>query len=178
MINARIVMTLAAAASLLILPARISRTATGDSPRSAQTPATPKGSTMSVAKGIFTVKTTPQPVPEGGYSGIARLLLDKQFHGDLEGTSKGQMLASGGPGTGSGGYVAIEKVTGTLAGRKGGFALQHLGTMQAGGNFQLAINVVPDSGTGELTGLSGKFSIDIKDGQHFYTFEYALPAAQ
>jgi hypothetical protein len=138
---------------------------------------TNKGTAVSAtAKGTFEVKTIPQAPAEGDDSGIGRLLLDKQFHGDLEGVSKGQMLAAGNPAKGSGGYVAIEKITGTLDGRKGSFALQHMGTMKDGA-FNLTIAVVPGSGTEQLAGISGKLSIEIKDGMHFYTFEYSLPAA-
>ena len=128
------------------------------------------------AKGTFDVKTTPQPTADSDDTGIARLLLDKQFHGDLDAVSKGQMLGAGNPAKGSGGYVAIEKITGTLNGRKGSFALQHIGTM-TNGVPTMNVSVVPDSGTGELTGISGKMSIDIKDGKHFYAFDYSLPGA-
>ena len=100
-----------------------------------------------------------------------RLLLDKQYHGDLIASAKGQMLAAR---TGdSGGYVAIERVSGVLQGRQGTFVLQHSGTMTRGAQ-QLSITVVPDSGTGELTGLDGKLAITIADGKHSYQFEYTL----
>jgi hypothetical protein len=99
--------------------------------------------------------------------------LDKQFHGDLEAGSKGQMLAVQGEVKGSAGYVAMERVSGTLAGRKGTFALQHTGTMTAGAP-QMSVTVVPDSGTGELAGLSGKMTINSADGKHSYDFEYTL----
>jgi hypothetical protein len=101
--------------------------------------------------------------------------LDKQFQGDLEGTSKGQMLAVGTDVKGSAGYVAIERVTGALHGRSGTFALQHSGTMTRGAP-QLDISVVPDSGTGELVGLAGKMSINIVEGKHFYDFDYTADA--
>jgi hypothetical protein len=104
--------------------------------------------------------------------GLGRMSIDKQFHGDLEGTSKGQMLTAATSVKDSAGYVAIERVTGTLGGRKGSFALQHSGTM-ARGAPQLTITVVPDSGTGELVGLAGKMTIRIADGKHFYDFEYS-----
>jgi hypothetical protein len=100
--------------------------------------------------------------------------IDKQFHGDLEGTSKGEMLTAGTGVKGSAGYVAIERVVGTLNGRSGAFALQHSGTMTRGAP-QLTIAVVPDSGTGQLTGLSGKMTIQIAEGKHSYEFEYSLP---
>ena len=136
---------------------------------------TQKGSAVSAtAKGTFDVKTTPQAATESEEPGIARLLLDKQFHGDLEAVSKGQMLAAGTATKGSAAYAAIEKVTGSLTGRSGGFTLQHVGTMNRG-TPSLKVTVVPDSGTDQLTGLSGEMSIEIKDGKHFYTFEYSLP---
>jgi Protein of unknown function (DUF3224) len=127
------------------------------------------------ATGTFDVKVTPaagndkDAVP-------GRFLLEKQIHGDLEGTSKGQMLTAGDFAKGSAGYVAIEQITGTLAGRTGSFALQHSGTI-AGGAQELNIKVVPGSGTGELAGITGTMMIEIKDGKHFYDFEYTLPAA-
>src|SRR5271168_4351464 len=97
------------------------------------------------AAGTFDVKNTPMPSEDStGGAAIGRFALDKQFHGDLEGTSKGQMLAGGDPSTGTAGYVAMEYVTGTLHGRSGSFALQHLGTM-SGGNFYLNVIVVPGS---------------------------------
>jgi hypothetical protein len=102
---------------------------------------------------------------------LGRMSIDKQFHGDLEGTSKGQMLTSGTTTTGSAVYVAVERVTARLAGRSGSFALHHTGTMTRGVPT-LMITVVPDSGTGELAGIAGSMTVDIADGQHTYTFEY------
>lgn len=129
------------------------------------------------ARGTFEVKMTPQPAQDGvGDPGIGRMALDKQFHGDLEATGKGQMLAAGTDVTGSAGYVALERVSGTLHGRRGTFALQHNGTMTRGAP-QLSITVVPDSGTDELQGLAGKLAITIADGKHAYDFEYTLPDA-
>ena len=113
---------------------------------------------------------TAQPADD---TGVGRFSLDKQFQGDLEGTSKGEMLAVSTAVPGSAGYVAIERVTGSLKGRTGEFALQHTGTMTRGAP-QLSVTVVPDSGTGELEGLSGKLDIKIEDGKHFYEFEYSL----
>jgi hypothetical protein len=104
------------------------------------------------------------------------MALDKQFHGDLEGTSKGQMLSTMGDVKGSAGYVAMERVRGTLHGRTGTFALQHGGTMTRGAP-SLTITVVPDSGTGELVGLTGTMEIHIVEGKHSYDFSYALPAS-
>jgi hypothetical protein len=100
--------------------------------------------------------------------------IDKQFHGDLEATSKGEMLtAMSGTVKGSGAYVAVERVTGTLHGRAGSFALYHIGTMTRG-TPHLAVTVVPDSGTGQLTGITGTMNIIIADGKHSYEFEYEL----
>lgn len=104
---------------------------------------------------------------------LGRMTIDKQFQGDLEATSKGQMLAAMTAEKGSAGYVAIEKVSGTLHGRKGTFVLQHSGTMNRG-DQQLSIAVVPDSGTGELVGLIGKMTIKIEGGKHFYEFQYTI----
>jgi len=130
---------------------------------------------MSHASGTFEVKVTPQAPDENGEPTVGRLSLDKQFHGDLEGTSKGQMLAVRSDVEGSAGYVAMERVTGTLAGRTGSFALQHNGIMNRGAPT-LTISVVPDSGTGELAGISGTMTINIVDGKHLYELEYAFPA--
>jgi hypothetical protein len=99
--------------------------------------------------------------------------IDKQFHGDLEATSKGEMLSAGTGVTGSAGYVAIERVSGTLHGRAGAFVLQHSGIMTRG-EPQLTVTVVPDSGTGELVGLAGEMAILIADGKHSYEFDYTL----
>jgi hypothetical protein len=137
----------------------------------------PKKAIMSLhASGPFEVKIDPQPADEkGGGPAIGRMLLDKQFHGDLEATSKGTMLAAGtGAKNSSGGYVALEIVTGTLKGRTGTFVLQHSATMTRGVP-QLSVTVVPDSATGQLTGLAGKMNIIIADGKHTYDFEYTLP---
>jgi hypothetical protein len=129
------------------------------------------------ATGTFEVKVNPEP-PEDKAEGstLGRMSFDKQFHGDIEGTSKGQMLTASTEVKGSAGYVAIERVTGTLNGHKGSFVLQHSGTMSKGG-LQMSIIVVPDSGTGELVGLTGKMTIIIAEGKHSYDFEYSLPDA-
>ena len=133
-----------------------------------------KGTTVTThAKGTFVVKVTPQPDEKVGDSSVGRMSIDKLFSGDLEGTSKGQMLAAMTEVKDSAGYVAMERVQGNLAGRKGTFALQHSGIMDRG-KPQLSITVVPDSGTGELVGLKGKMTINIVDGKHFYEFEYSL----
>lgn len=122
--------------------------------------------------GPFDVKMAPQDDKLG--DGINRMVLEKQYHGDLDGTSKGQMLAVGSAKT-SGVYVAIETFTGALRGKTGSFSLHHTGIMaKAGPN--LTISVVPDSGTGQLAGISGKMTINIApDGKHTYEFEYSLP---
>ena len=126
------------------------------------------------ASGTFEVKLTPQAQgdkPAGAT--IGRMSIDKQFHGDLEATSRGEMLAVSTGVEGSAGYVAMEQVSGTLHGRSGTFTLQHSGTMTRGVP-QLAVTVVPDSGTGQLAGLSGRMSIRLADGKHSYDFEYTL----
>lgn len=126
------------------------------------------------ASGTFEVKMTPQsPGDKAAGATVGRFSLDKQFHGDLEGTSKGEMLAVGTAVEGSAGYVAMEQVTGTLNGRSGTFALQHTGTMNRGA-AQLSVTVVPDSGTGQLVGLAGRMEIKIADGKHSYDFDYTL----
>jgi hypothetical protein len=129
------------------------------------------------AIGPFDVKVTPQD-DKSDDPLLGRMTLDKQYHGDLDATGKGQMLTAGSAVKGSGAYVAIEKVTGTLQGRSGTFVLQHTGTMTQGAP-QLIITVVPDSGTGQLAGISGKMTIKIADGgKHSYDFEYTLPPSQ
>ena len=125
------------------------------------------------ARGTFEVKLSPQVDGEEGGASLGRLLIDKRFSGDLEATSRGQMLAFRSGVEGSAGYVALEQVEGTLAGRAGGFVLQHTGTMERGAQ-QLSVTVVPDSGTGELEGLSGRMRIDIAEGRHAYEFDYTL----
>ena len=128
------------------------------------------------ASGSFEVKLTPQPAQDEVIGTIlGRLAIDKQFHGELDATSRGEMLAAGTEVKGSAGYVAIERVTGTLQGRSGSFVLQHSGTMTRG-DGKLNVTVVPDSGTGELKGLAGSMTIDIVDGQHLYRFQYTLDA--
>jgi hypothetical protein len=132
-----------------------------------------KGTAMSShASGTFEVKLTPQT--DSADATLGRMTIDKQFHGDIEGASKGQMLTGMTEVKGSAGYVAIEKVSGTLKGRTGTFILQHTGTMNRGVP-QLTITVVPDSGTRQLAGLAGNFTIKIDEGKHSYEFEYTLP---
>jgi len=124
------------------------------------------------ATGTFEVKLTPQDDKSADKS-IGRLTFEKQWHGDIEGTSAGQMLTGGDVSTGSAGYVAIEKFTGTVGGRKGSFIFQHSATMTKG-KGDLAIGVVPESGTDELKGISGKLAIKIERGKHSYEFDYTL----
>ena len=128
------------------------------------------------ASGTFEVKLVAQADAGTEGTSLGRMTIDKRFHGALDGTSKGQMLAANTSVKGSAGYVAIERVTGTLAGRRGTFVLHHSGTMTRGAP-QLTITVVPDSGTDELTGLSGTMGIDVAGGKHSYTFDYTLPDA-
>ncbi len=129
------------------------------------------------ASGTFEVRLNPQPQDDQAEEAmLGRMSIDKQFHGDLEATSRGQMLTAGTAVTGSAGYVAIERVSGTLHGRRGTFVLQHSGTMTRGVP-QLSVTVVPDSGTGELVGLAGQMAIVIADGTHSYDFEYTLGEA-
>jgi len=138
-----------------------------------------KGAVMtSHASGTFEVKVKPLPNDEkvDGLT-VGRLSLDKQFKGDLEGTSKGEMMTADTSVQGSAGYVAIERVSGTLRGRSGTFVLLHQGTMNRGGDFKLSVVVVPDSGTGQLAGLTGTMAIIITDGKHSYELDYTLPEA-
>ena len=123
--------------------------------------------------GTFEVKLAKQE-SEAASLGLGRMTIDKQFYGELDAVSHGQMLAAGTATKGSAGYVAIEIVDGTLAGLKGTFVLQHSGTMSRG-EPALSLTVVPDSGTGELVGLSGKMGIRIEPGgKHFYDFTYEI----
>ena len=125
--------------------------------------------------GSFDVKLSPQAVAPGIEAAkLGRQSIDKQFHGDLNAHSLGEMLAAGTEVKGSAGYVALERVNGSLQGKKGSFVLIHNGIMTRG-QAQLTVQVVADSGTDELTGLTGQMSIQISNGQHFYTFDYTLP---
>lgn len=128
-----------------------------------------------LAKGTFTVEMKPQAESDtaDGVS-LGRMSLDKRFEGDLVATGSGKMLTALTPIKGSAGYVAIERVNGTLKGRSGSFVFQHSGTMDQGAQ-KLSITVVPGSGTGALAGIAGEFRINIKDGKHFYEFEYSIP---
>lgn len=128
-----------------------------------------------IAKGGFTISLQPQSLSDvASGSGLGRMSIDKHFSGDLVGTSTGEMLAAGSAVKGSAGYVAMERVTGTLGARSGSFVLQHTGTMNRGAPT-LRVTVVPDSGADGLQGLSGSLTIDIVEGKHLYTFDYSLP---
>ena len=129
------------------------------------------------AKGTFDVKVAPVAEDKAEGSTLGRYSLDKQYHGDLDASAKGEMLTAGSDVKGSGAYVAMERVTGTLNGRKGSFALVHRGTMGPG-SMELSVTVVPDSGTGQLTGLTGTLNIVIADGRHSYDLDYTIPDAQ
>jgi hypothetical protein len=129
------------------------------------------------ASGAFEVKLNPLPAYNtSADTKLGRMSIDKQFHGGLEGTSQGEMLSAMTDIKGSAGYVAIERVNGTLDGRRGSFVLQHNATMNRGEPF-LNIIVVPDSGSGELAGLTGSMKIIIAEGRHSYEFDYALAPA-
>ena len=147
------------------------------SPAPAPAPAPQESAVTTHASGTFEVKLAPlTPHHAAEEAPLGRMSIDKEFHGDLEGTSRGEMLAAMTAVEGSAGYVAMERVTGALHGRRGTFVLQHSGTMNRGAP-SLVISVVPDSGTGELAGLAGTMSIEIAGGRHSYTFDYTLPAA-
>ena len=122
------------------------------------------------AAGAFTVEMKPET---GADAPVGRFSLLKRYSGDLQADSTGQMLAVGTEVKGSAGYVAMERVTGTLKGRSGSFALQHLGVMDRGG-ATLSVRVVPDSGTGDLKGLSGEMTITLTEGRHDYSLTYTL----
>lgn len=130
------------------------------------------------AKGLFDVQLSPHPLSGvAEATGLGRMSLDKRYHGDLEATSQGEMLAFRSTTPGSAGYVAMERVQGALHGRSGTFVLQHSSTMTRGAPEQ-SITVVPDSGTDGLSGLAGRLVIVIADGQHSYEFRYSLPDGQ
>jgi hypothetical protein len=124
------------------------------------------------ARGTFDVKVTPQAPDDAAGGPFGRLFLDKQFHGDLEGVSHGQMLAAETAVSGSGAYVALELVSGTLHGKRGTFIFQHRGTMRQGA-YVMDVTVVPDSGTGQLTGIGGAMTVLNKGSEHSYAFTYS-----
>ena len=133
---------------------------------------------MRHARGDFDVKVVQEgETDKAAGSTLGRMSLDKQFHGDLEATGKGQMLTAMTDVKGSGAYVALERVTGTVHGRSGSFVLLHHGVMSSTSQ-QLSLTVAPDSGSGSLTGISGAMTIVVAEGRHSYDFEYALPASE
>ncbi|CAN5267966.1 hypothetical protein BH10PSE1_BH10PSE1_14810 [soil metagenome] len=126
--------------------------------------------------GTFDVRITPvQPASDAAPDAPGRMLLAKTFQGGMEGVGAGEMLATMGPER-SGAYVALERVTGSVDGRSGSFALVHKGLMDKGAQ-DLSIVIVPGSGTDDLTDISGVFHLTIADGEHRYVLEYSLPAA-
>ncbi|MCA9728298.1 MAG: DUF3224 domain-containing protein [Candidatus Eisenbacteria bacterium] len=127
-----------------------------------------------LVRGDFDVRTIPQAPDDPSAGPFGRLFLDKRFHGDLEGTSQGQMMAFQCAKQGSASYVALELVTGTLDGKSGGFVLQHDAMMRGGETSRWNVLVVPDSGTGELAGITGEMKIVIEGGRHRYEFSYSL----
>ena len=132
---------------------------------------------MPRATGSFEVSLNPMPMENNpGIEGVGRMAIDKHYHGELEATGQGQMLTGGTAIKNSAGYVAIERVTGSLKGRKGSFILQHNGIMNRG-TPSLVISIVPDSGTDQLDGLRGTMSIRIEGGKHFYDLTYTLGTA-
>ncbi len=129
---------------------------------------------MNHAVGTFDVKMKPETLSEAAAkTSIARMSMDKVYHGQLAAVSRGEFLATGGPQTGSGGYVAMERVTGTLDGKVGSFALMHSGLMTQLGT-ELDVRIVPGSGTGDLAGINGTLKIIIAEGQHSYELDYTL----
>jgi len=127
---------------------------------------------MGHATGRFSVKVAPlAPAPA---EGLGRFSINKEIHGGLEASSQGEMFSGGDPKTGAAGYVAIETVSGTLDGKKGGFALQHFATMDEAGP-KMTVIVVPGSGSGELRGIAGTFAIRTEGGEHRYDLDYTLP---
>ena len=126
------------------------------------------------AKGSFDVTITPQETADD--APVARMLLYKEFHGDLEAIAHGEMMAAHEPLTGAGVYVAIDRVAGTLHGKGGSFLIAHHGIRNAEGQ-QLEIVIVPGSGTGQLTGITGTVGIEIVEKKHFYTIDYEIPAS-
>ena len=124
------------------------------------------------ARGPFDVKVTPQDTAPD--AAVARMLLYKEFRGDLEAIAHGEMIAAAEPLTGAGVYVAIDRVTGTLHGRSGSFLIAHRGIRNADGQ-ELSIVIVPGTGTGQLTGITGSLGIEIVGKEHFYSVEYEVP---
>jgi hypothetical protein len=162
--------------TLLAAVAAVTAMSLTPTPSAAQQTVQTQARSSHVAKGTFTVQM--KPLSESGFgdgnANLGRLSLDKTFEGDLVAVGKGEMLTAMTQTKGSAGYVAIERVTGTLHGRKGSFVLQHSGQMDKGAQ-SLSIRVVADSGAGDLIGLEGTLKIRIEAGKHFYDLEYSLP---
>jgi Protein of unknown function (DUF3224) len=171
--------TLPSRRTLVLATAASIATSLMTTPSSAQTTVQAAAKTNQLAKGTFTVKMTPSA--ESGFAdtgaNLGRMTLDKVFEGDLVAVGKGEMLTALTMTKGSAGYVAIERVTGTLHGKTGSFVFQHSGAMNRGAQ-NLSITVVADSGSGDLVGLEGVFKLRIESGKHFYEFEYSLPQLQ
>jgi hypothetical protein len=160
--------------ALILAVALVSAVSDPTTAASAAAPAA-RSSVMSHAVGTFDVQITPvAPDPEAPAGAPGRMLLAKTFHGGFEGSGAGEML--GVLKDGSGAYVAMERVTGVVDGRRGAFAMVHRGVMDAGGQ-ELLITIVPGSGEGELAGISGVFHLTIVGGEHRYDLEYSLPEA-
>lgn len=135
--------------------------------------------TTARAVGTFTVQMKPAgeaPAAATDSTPLGRMTLDKVFSGDIQGSGQGEMLTAMTPTHGSAGYVALERFAGSVHGLEGSFVLQHSGTMSAGGGQQLSITIVPDSGSGALAGIAGRFLLKIEGGVHRYELEYTLPA--
>ena len=154
---------------------------TADAQTNAKAASAAKKETLMTAEanGTFDVKVKPLPEDEkvAGVK-VGRLSIDKEWKGDMTGTSKGEMMSAGGDVKGSGGYVAVEMMDVTLKGRKGTFILMHHATMRNNADFKMLINVIPDSGTGQLTGIGGALTIIIEGKNHSYKFDYTLPDAE
>lgn len=132
------------------------------------------GAAANEISGSFEVRVKPVPGEARADDSRGRMVFDKTFSGALSGKSEGEMLTAGSPKTGSGGYVALERFEGKLEGREGSFVMQHSGLMESG-KYELDIQIVPDSGTGQLSGIRGSAKITNTGGQHFYTLNYTLP---
>jgi len=127
------------------------------------------------ATGSYQIAMRPPPLPHDTVDDVilSRMTIDKQFHGDLEATSVVEMMTAMTGVKGSASYVALERVTGILDGRRGTFVLQH-NSMMTRGEAQMNVIITSDSGTGELKGISGQMTIEIVDGKHVYTLDYSL----
>lgn len=158
-----------------LLAAVLALGAAGSASAQSATPRTREYLVTQRASGSFEVRLTPQPVHEGAEGVLERRSIEKEFQGELAGTSRGEMLAYWSNETSSGAYVAVERFTGRVGGRTGSFLLAHKGIMDRGGGPPLDISVVPDSGDGELKGITGSMDIVVEGGRHDYVFVYTLP---